>query len=99
MDFQVGLTEEAIADLGNIAEFIARDSPETAEQVGLELLATAESLRLFPNRGVVVKERSDMRKVFRWSYAIYYRVKVAERRVEVLRIWDVRQDPLKLSLP
>jgi toxin ParE1/3/4 len=99
MDFQVGLTDEAIADLGSIAEFIARDSAEAAERVGLELLATAESLRLFPNRGVAVKGRSDMRKIFRWSYAIYYRVKVAERRVEVLRIWDVRQDPMKLKLP
>jgi plasmid stabilization system protein ParE len=40
-----------------------------------------------------------MRKVFRWSYAIYYRVKAHERRVEVLRIWDARQAPWKLKLP
>jgi toxin ParE1/3/4 len=99
MDFQVGLTDEAIADLAGIVEFIAHDSAEAAERVGLELLATAESLHNLPHRGAAVKGRSDMRKVFRWSYAIYYRIKPRERRVEVLRIWDARRDPLRLKLP
>jgi plasmid stabilization system protein ParE len=99
MDYQVGLTDEALADLRGIAEFIARQSPRMAERVGGELLDVAESLAEFPNRGVPVKGRSEMRKVFRWSYAIYYRVKAHERRVEVLRIWDARQAPWKLKLP
>ena len=99
MDYQVGLTDEALADLRGIAEFIARQSPRIAERVGGELLDVAESLAEFPNRGVPVKGRPAMRKVFRWSYAIYYRVMESERRVEVLRIWDARQAPWKLKLP
>lgn len=99
MDFQVGLTDEAIADLAGIVAFIAKDDPAAAERVGLELLALAESLNHLPNRGAPVAGRSDMRRIFRWKFAIYYRVKTAERRVEVLRIWDGRQAPWTLRLP
>ncbi len=99
MDFKVGLTDEAIADLAGIVSYIAGDSAEAAAYVGHEIIATAESLSLLPHRGMPVKERSEMRKVFRWHYAIYYRVKEAERRVDVLRIWDMRRDPRELVLP
>jgi len=99
MDYQVGLTDEALVDLRGIAEFIARQSPRMAERVGGELLDVAESLAELPKRGVPVKGRSEMRKVFRWSYVIYYRVKESEKLVEVLRIWDARQAPWKLKLP
>ena len=52
MDYQVGLTDEALADLRGIAEFIARQSPRMAERVGGELLDVADSLAEFPKRGV-----------------------------------------------
>lgn len=99
MDFKVGLTDEAIADLRRIVEFVAEQSPEAALHVGTELIAVAESLAFFPHRGVPVRERNGMRKILRWKYAIYYRVKPAEQYVEVLRIWDGRQAPWKLRLP
>ena len=99
MDYQVGLTDEALMDLRSTAEFIARQSPRMAEKVGGELLELAESLADFPKRGMPVKGRSQMRKVFRWSYVIYYRVKESEKRVQILRIWDARQAPWRLRLP
>jgi toxin ParE1/3/4 len=99
MDFKVGLTDEAIADLKGIVEHVARDSAEAAAYVGNELIATAESLSILPHRGAPVKERSDMRKLFRWHYAIYYRVKEPERQVEILRVWDMRRAPEELVLP
>lgn len=99
MDFKVGLTDEAIADLKAIVEFIARDSAEAAAYVGHELLVLSESLTVLPHRGAPVKGRSDMRKIFRWHYAVYYRVKDSQRSVEILRIWDTRQDPKILVLP
>lgn len=99
MDYKVGLTDEAIANLKSISEYIARDSAEAAAYVGNELIATAESLSFLPHRGAPVKERSNMRKVFQWHYAIYYRVKESERQVEVLRIWDMKRDPRELVLP
>lgn len=63
MDFKVGLTDEAIADLRSITEYIARDSAEAAAHVGHELIATAESLTILPHRGAPVKERRTMRKL------------------------------------
>ncbi|AHF90814.1 plasmid stabilization protein [Opitutaceae bacterium TAV5] len=99
LDFKVGLTEEAIADLAGIVKFIARTSPDMASHVGARLLAVADSLAHLPHRGSPVKARKDMRKVFCWSYALYYRIRTAERLVEVLRIWDTRRNPDELILP
>lgn len=48
MDYQVGLTDEALADPRGIAEFIARQSPRMAERVGGEVLDVAESLVELP---------------------------------------------------
>lgn len=99
MDYQVGLTDEALADLRGIVEFIALQNGSAAERVGRELLEQAESLTAFPQRGAPVPGRPDMRKVFRWSYVIYYRVRPEVRRVDVLRIWDARQAPWRLHWP
>lgn len=99
MDFKVGLTDESIADLRGIVGFISEQSPEAAQRVGLELIAAAESLTRFPDVGAPVRARPDMRKIVRWKYVIYYRIKPAERCVEVLRIWDGRRAPWKLRLP
>lgn len=99
MDFRVGLTDEAIADLAGIVSFVAKDSPAAAERVGSALLEMAESLNRFPHRGAPLQGRPDMRRIFKWRFAIYYRVKDAERSVEVLRIWDGRQAPWTLRLP
>lgn len=99
MDFQVGLTEDARADLREIVEFIARQSPSAAGRVGNELLDVAESLGVLPSRGEPVRHRSGMRRIFRWNYAIYYRVNESEKRVEVLRFWDTRRAPWRMKLP
>jgi plasmid stabilization system protein ParE len=99
MDFKVGLTDEAIADLGGIVEFIARESRDVAARVGEELLATAESLGELPSRGSPVKGRPHLRKIFRWRFVIYYRVREAEKVVDVLRIWDASQAPWNLNFP
>jgi len=97
MDFQVGLTTEAIADLSGIVEFIARHSPKAAGRIGDELLAIIASLGALPNRGAPVFSRPSHRKLFRRHFAIYYRVNEQYRRVEILRIWDGRQAPWNLK--
>ena len=97
MDFKVGLTDEAIADLKSIVEYVARDSAEAAGYVGNELIGLSESLSVLPRRGATVKERVNMRKIFRWHCAVFYRVKETEQQVEVLRIWDMRRDPQESS--
>jgi plasmid stabilization system protein ParE len=98
MEFQVRLTDEAIADLRGIVQLIAEKSPEAAQRVGGELIAATESLTSLPDRGARVAARRDMRKILRWKYVIYYRVKSSDRVVEVLRIWDGRRAPWSLDL-
>lgn len=98
MDFKVGLTDEAVADLADIVAFVAGTSPEAALRIGHELIAVAESLTVYPNRGNPIKNRTNMRRILRGKYAIYYRLKRTANLVEVLRIWDCRRDPSELRL-
>lgn len=98
MDFKVGLTDEAIADLAAIVAFLAQRSPEAAFRIGSDLLTTAESLALFPHRGSPIKDRPGMRRILRWQWAIYYRVNASRRQIDVLRIRDCRRAPSDLRL-
>lgn len=99
MGWQVALTDEADADLGNVVAFLARKSPEAAERIGLELVALIFHLDQLPQRGAPVRQRPGLRKLAHRHYLITYRVNEAERLVEIIRIWDNRQDPARLLLP
>ena len=98
MGWQVALTEEADADLGEVVAFLAKKSPAAAERIGLELVALIFSLDQLPNRGAPVRKRPGLRKIAHRHYLIIYRVKEAENRVEIVRIWDDRQDPARLRV-
>ena len=99
MVWRIALTEAAEADLESAVAFIARSNPEAAERIGLELVAVIFSLDHFPERGSPVKARPGLRKLSHRYYLIYYRVNEAAHMVEVLRIWDGRQNPSSLLLP
>jgi plasmid stabilization system protein ParE len=98
MVWRIALTETAEADLESAVAFIARSSPEAAERIGLELVTVIFSLDQFPERGSPVKARPGLRKLSHRYYLIYYRVNAAAHMVEVLRIWDGRQNPSGLLL-
>ena len=99
MGYQVGLTEEAQADLGAAVRFIAEKNPEAAERIGHELLDAAFTLTMFPRRGAAVRRRPGLRKLTHHHYLIFYQVNDASQWVEIVRIWDGRQDPTTLRLP
>lgn len=98
MGYQVGLTEEAQADLGAVVRFLAQKSPEAAERIGHELLDAALTLTVFPRRGAPVRRRPGLRKLTHRHYLIFYQVNEAAGWVEVVRIWDGRQNPAALRL-
>ena len=100
MDYQVGLTEAARSDLHAVVRYIAVDgqNPDAAFRLGNELLDAALSLAIFPRRGSPVRRRPGMRKLAHRHWLIFYQVNEVERRVEVIRIWDGRQDPSALKL-
>ena len=99
MGYRVGLTEAAQADLGAVVRFRAAQNPAVAERIGHELLDAALSLSLLPRRGAPVRRRPGMRKLTHGHYLIFYQVNEATQWVEVVRIWDGRQDPRGLRLP
>ncbi|MCF3650069.1 type II toxin-antitoxin system RelE/ParE family toxin [Synoicihabitans lomoniglobus] len=98
MGYQVGLTEEARADLGEVVRFLAEKSSESAERIGHELLDAALTLTLFPRRGASVRRRPGVRKLTHRHYLIFYQVNETAEWVEVIRIWDGRQNPASLRL-
>jgi len=99
MGYQVGLTEAAEADLGSVVRFLADKNPEAAARIGHEILDAALTLTLFPRRGASVRRRPGMRKLTHRHYLIFYQVNEAEQWVEIVRIWDGRQNPNTLRLP
>jgi plasmid stabilization system protein ParE len=99
MGWQVAITDDAEADLEAVVAFLARKSPTAAERIGMELVALIFALDQMPNRGAPVRKRPSLRKLTHRHYLVIYRVNESAGLVEIIRIWDNRQDPQKLRLP
>jgi plasmid stabilization system protein ParE len=102
MDYRVIISQPALRDLGTTARFIAQGvhgSPAAAEKIGEELIALSESLAALPHRGTAVRRRPGLRKLSHRYYLIFYQVTEPARLVEIVRIWDGRQNPSGLTLP
>jgi plasmid stabilization system protein ParE len=83
-------TEEAVANLDAIANYISAFNPAAAERLAGRLIALADSLAQFPERGHEAGEgRREISLV--WPYILRYRVE--QHRVLVLRIRHGAQRP------
>jgi len=100
MDYKVGLSDLARADLADAVRFmiIEGKSPETVQRIGDELLDAALSLAVLPRRGSSVRRRPGMRKLSHRYWLIFYQINEPARWIEVVRIWDGRKDPVTLHL-
>ena len=100
MDYKVVLTSRAERDLFAAVTFLAEKNPAAAQRAGNSLLDAAESLRLLPFRGPMMKNRTDLRKLSHPPYyLIVYRVNESARLVAIIRFWDARRNPGQLHLP
>src|SRR5690606_34008609 len=70
MGWQVAITDEADADLGNVVAFLAQKNPAAAERIGLELVDVIFSLDQMPNRGAPVRKRPGLRKIAHRYYLV-----------------------------
>ena len=79
-------TDESLADLQAIRDFIARDSPSAAITFLSRLTDSTERLLQFPFLGTVVVDlrREDVREILFGNYRVIYRVSQ-----DVIRIWAV----------
>lgn len=89
MDFKIILSPRAIQDLQEIVRYISFDNPVRAESFGRELIAKTRLLATFPELGRVVPEFAEahIREIIHKSYRIVYRVRHAQRIIEVARFW------------
>jgi toxin ParE1/3/4 len=83
---EVVWTRRALRDLNEIGEFIARDSPRTAELYVERLFAKPNILQTMPKAGRIVPEKNDraLRELIMGNYRIVYRLK--SRLIEILTV-------------
>ena len=99
MGWRVALNEQAGLDLEHVVAFLAQRSPPAAERLGLRLVDTIFSLAEMPHRGVAVRGRPGYRRILhRPWFLIFYRIDEPRQWVEIVRIWDARQDPSMFAL-
>lgn len=96
MRYKVLLTAGAESDLDDLHNYIAEhDSPNSADDVLDRLMAVAESLAAFPERGSYPQELlalgiREYRQLFFKPYRVIYRV--AGKQVIIYVITDGRRD-------
>jgi toxin ParE1/3/4 len=85
-------TEQAVDQLGAIAEYVSRTSPVYAEQLIQRIVHRLEQVRVFPDSGSPVAEASspEVRQVIEWPYRVIYRLR--HDAIEVLAIVHGRRD-------
>ena len=74
MAYKILFTQDALADLGDILDYIRRDSEPAAESFGAAILDHVELLREFPHIGTMISQRPNVRKILHSPVQVYYRV-------------------------
>jgi plasmid stabilization system protein ParE len=87
VDFQVRITEAALADFEQILAYAWANTPSTAERFGVAILNHVFLLKNFPYIGRPVDERPGVRGIVHTPIVIYYRVNESPNFVEVLHFW------------
>ncbi len=89
MGWKIIIGPSAEADLQDIVTYIARHNSEAAARLGYALIARAEGLASFPERGRIVPEfsRPDSRELIHRSYRIIYRINAEQDRIDIVRFW------------
>ena len=80
-------TRQALGDVTDICEFIAKDSPSYAQVFAGDVFEAVERLNRFPKSGRIVPEygKPAIREIILGNYRIIYRIIGA--RVQILTIY------------
>ena len=94
MGCKIIFSPQAIADLETAVRFIAQDNPDAAAPLGHGLIDRVAVLESFPLVGSPYSKRPGVRKLVSRPYIIYYRPRLEENRVDILRYWHgARREP------
>jgi len=93
MDFQVIFKDSFLRDLERVVRSIANHNPSAARKLGQTIVASAEHLAFFPERHPQVRQRPGVRRfIVGRHFKVFYRISRAAKQVEILRLWDGRQN-------
>ncbi len=87
MGCKIIFSPQALADLESAVRFIAEDNPDAAVRVGNALIDRVAILEGFPLLGSPYPKRPGVRKLVSRPYVIYYRPRLEESCVVILRYW------------
>ena len=87
MDFQIRITEAALADFEGVLAYSWDYFPANAERFGNSILNHIALLKSFPYIGIPVDGRHGIRLLVHTPILIYYRVNEGPNFVEVLHFW------------
>jgi plasmid stabilization system protein ParE len=88
VDFQIRISDPALAEFQEILEYSWIHFPDSTENFGNELLDHLELLRTFPYIGRALHRRPDVRELVHTPILIYYTVQVNPDVVEILHFWN-----------
>ena len=94
MDFQIRITEAALADFEGILAYSWANFPARAERFGNAILNHIELLKSFPYIGSLVKGRPGVRQLVHTPILIYYRVNESPNFVEILHLQHGSREPV-----
>lgn len=87
MGCKIIFSPQALADLEAAVRFIAADNPDAAVRVGNALIDRVAILENFPLIGSPYPKRPGVRKLVSRPYVIYYRPRLEDNCVDILRYW------------
>ena len=87
MDFQIRITEAALADLEEILAYSWENFPAATQRFGEAILSHIELLKRFPYIGSPVDGCVGVRMLVHTPILVYYRINTGAGSVEVLHMW------------
>jgi toxin ParE1/3/4 len=88
-------TEDSLADLEAILDYIREDNPVAARKFGTSLLNHVDLLAAFPHLGMSVNKRSGVRKLLLSPIRIYYQIREEIGVIEILHFRHAARRPPK----
>lgn len=101
MKFELRLSRKAGQDMDRTYRYLLEFSPSGAEAVLIACLRAIAEIRANPYRWPYFRltgapRRGRLVRAGRQGLWVIYRVREDQGAVEILRVWDSRQDPEKL---
>lgn len=102
MELKVFWTDFAKSELKNIFDYHKEKvSGKIAQQIVEQIVVTADELKSFPEIGTVeelLQSRSEnFRYIISTNYKIIYWINGDKERIEIVDVFDTRQNPIKIS--